>query len=352
MKKLISLIVCVTLFFVGFRIVLNGNYENGELRIYLPGEYISDEVIQQFEYEYSIEVTIDTFESNELMYTKLLTGTSYDIVIPSDYMIERLIKEKMVQKLDKSKITIWDELYEGVLNCDFDPNNDYSIPYFWGNGGIVYDSTIVDSDEVESQGWNILTNTKYKGQIYMYDSIRDIFMIALKQLGYSMNTSDTNELNEAYDWLCNIAKTMDPAYAADECIDGLAYGEKALGFMYSGDAAYILSENEDMRFYAPEIGTNYFTDAMCILNNAQNVENAYLFMNYITSYDAAYENSSYVGYASVNKDVLNDLTLEDADFDGNEAYIPRERNSLDEEFHNDEDTLKVISDLWIRVKNN
>jgi len=351
MKKIISLLVATFLFLFAFRMYLNGNYENGELRIYLPGEYISDEVIQQFEYEYSVEVIVDTFESNELMYTKLLTGTSYDIVIPSDYMIERLIKEKMIQPLDKSKLTCMDMLYDGVKNMAFDPNNDYSIPYFWGNGGIVYDSTIVSSEDVQRLGWDIFRDTTYKGQIYMYDSIRDIFMIALKQLGYSMNTSNPDELNEAYMWLCDVAKNMDPAFAADECIDGLAYGEKAMGFMYSGDAAYILSENENMRFYAPEMGTNYFVDAMCILNNAENIENAYKFMNYITDYDAAYENSSYVGYASVNAEVLNDLTLEDADFDGNEAYIPRDMTQKDESFVNDEDTLKIISDLWIRVKN-
>ena len=352
MKKLISLVLCLTIFFVGFRIILNGNYENGELRVYLPGEYISDDVVEQFKYEYGIDLVVDTFESNELMYTKLLTGTSYDIVIPSDYMIERLIKEGMVQKLDKSKLTCLDKLYDGVKNMAFDPNNDYSIPYFWGNGGIVYDCQIVDSQDVESLGWDIFRDTKYKGQIYMYDSIRDIFMVALKQLGYSMNTSDTDELNEAYEWLCEIARTMEPSYSTDECIDGLTYGEKALGFMYSGDAAYILSENENMHFFVPESGTNYFVDAMVILNNAKNVDNAYKFINYITDYDTAYENSSYVGYSSVNAEVLQDLSAPDADFDGNEAYIPRDMTDKDEVFVNDEATLKIISDLWIRVKNN
>ena len=351
MKKLISLLLAVFIGLFAFRLALNGNYENGEVRIYLPGEYISDDVIEQFEYEYGVEVIIDTFESNELMYTKLLTGTSYDIVIPSDYMIERLIKEKMIQKLDKSKLTCMDLLYDGVKNMAFDPNNDYSIPYFWGNGGIVYDSTIVDEEDVISEGWEVLKNPKYKGQIYMYDSIRDIFMVAFKSLGYSMNTSDEKQINKAYEWLCDIARTMEPAYAADECIDGLAYGEKAMGFMYSGDAAYILSENEDMCFYAPDEGTNYFVDAMVILNNAQNVDNAYKFINFITDYDAAYDNSAYIGYASVNKDVLNDLTIDGADFEGNDAYIPREMTNKDEVFHNDEDTLKIISDLWIKVKN-
>ena len=124
-----------------------------------------------------------------------------------------------------------------------------------------------------------------------------------------------------------------------------------MGFMYSGDAAYILSENENMRYYAPDEGTNYFVDAMVIQKGAKNVENAYKFMNYITDYDAAFENSLYVGYASVNKEVLHDLTLPDGDFDGNEAYIPRDRNSHDEVFHNNEKQLATISELWVKVKN-
>lgn len=328
------------------------NYEEGKLSIFMPGEYISDEVVETFEEEYGIKVDITLFDTNEAMYTKLMANTSsYDIIIPSDYMIERLIEEDMLQKLDKSKLTCLDNLYDGVKNMDYDPDNDYSVPYFWGNGGIVYDSTIVSEDDVKSLGWAVLKDTKYKGQIYMYDSIRDIFMVALKNLGYSMNTNDEEEINEAYDWLVEVAETMEPAYATDECIDGLAYGEKAMGFMYSGDAAYIISQNDKMRYYAPIEGTNYFVDAMVIQKGAKNVDNAYKFINYITDYDAAFENSLYVGYASVNKDVLNDLTKPDGEFYGNEAYIPRDRNENDEVFHNNEKQLEIISELWVKVKN-
>lgn len=349
MKKVFN-ILSLLLLLISVSACFSNNYENGELQIFMPGEYISSEVVDQFEYEYRIKTNITVFESNESMYTKLLVGGSFDIVIPSDYMIERLIKEKMVQKLDKSKITCFDYLYDGVLNMDFDPNNDYSIPYFWGNAGIVYDETLIDQNDVESQGWNVLKNQKYKGMIYMYDSIRDMFMIAEKSLGYSMNSDNPDELEKSFDWLKSISSTMEPAFAADECIDGLAYGEKAMGFMYSGDAAYILSENENMRFYAPNEGTNYFVDSMLILNSAKNIENAYKFINYITDYDAAYENSSYVGYASVNKEVLHDITLPGADFEGNEAYIPRAKTDKDEVFHNEEEALAIESEYWTKVK--
>ena len=164
MKKLLS-VLAVLLLLVGCS---NGNgggssgKEGGELYIFLPGEYISNDVINAFEDETGIKVYITTFDSNEMMYTQLLGGTVYDIIIPSDYMIERLISEEMVQPLDKSKLQNMDKIYGQVLNMDFDPNNDYSVPYFWGNVGICYDETLVDKADVESQGWNVLRNTKYK----------------------------------------------------------------------------------------------------------------------------------------------------------------------------------------------
>ena len=350
MKKLLSLLLSVFLL-SSLTGCLSNNYENGELYIFLPGEYLSDEVVEQFEYEYGVKVSVTTFESNESMYTKLLGGTVYDILIPSDYMIERLIKEKMIQKLDKSLIPNMSVLDEQVLGMDFDPENDYSVPYFWGNAGICYDTTQIDAEDVESEGWEVMRNTKYKGMIYMYDSIRDAFMMAEKALGYSMNTEDENELNEAYEWLVQISKTMDPAFVTDEIIDGLSYGEKAMGFVYSGDAALIISENEDMAFWAPEEGTNYFVDAMVIHKDAKNVENAHKFINYIIDYDAAFENAIFVGYTSSNAEVLKDITMEGGDYEDNDAYIPREMNENDEVFHSNPEVLKIISELWLKVKN-
>ncbi|MBP5279314.1 MAG: extracellular solute-binding protein, partial [Erysipelotrichaceae bacterium] len=155
----------------------------------------------------------------------------------------------------------------------------------------------------------------------------------------------------SYEWLLDIARNMDPAYVTDEAIDGLANGEKAMGMMYSGDAAYIYAENEDIAFWAPSEGTNYFVDAMVIHKDAKNVENAYKFMNYIIDYDAQMENSVFVGYSSVNEQALKDLASAGGDFEGNDAYIPRDKNANDEVFHNNEDVLKTISELWVKVKN-
>jgi spermidine/putrescine-binding protein len=351
MKKLLSILLVLLVLVGAAGCSKSTNEDNGELYVFLPGEYISDEIINGFEKEYGIKIYITTFDSNESMYTKLLGGTVYDIIIPSDYMIERLINEKMIQPLDKSKLNNMDQLYDQVLNMDFDPNNDYSIPYFWGNVGICYDQTLIDPADVESEGWNVLRNTKYKGMIYMYDSIRDAFMMAEKALGYSMNTDVPEEIQASYEWLIDIAQNMDPAYVTDEAIDGLANGEKAMGMMYSGDAALIATENENMAFWAPSEGTNYFVDAMVIHKDAKNVENAYKFMDYVTDYDQAYENSSFVGYSSANADVLKDLASEGNDYEGIDAYIPRDRTANDEVFHNNEEVLKTISELWVKVKN-
>ena len=186
----------------------------------------------------------------------------------------------------------------------------------------------------------------------MYDSERDSFMMALKALGYSMNTTDEAELEAAYKWLEEINDTMDPAYVTDEAIDGLitASDGKYMGMMYSGDAAYILSENENMRFFAPEEGTNMWTDAMVLHSKSTCDDLAYKFMDYMYDYDNAYANSSYVGYASPVADVLNNLRSGDGDFADNEAYLPRTGNPKDEVFHNNDDVRKIISEYWTRVK--
>ena len=334
MKKLLSIVLVLLLLCGCSGGGNNGGSKNGgELFIFMPGEYISDDVINSFEKETGIKVSITTFDSNESMYTKLLGGTVYDIIIPSDYMIERLIAEEMVQPLDKSKLQNLGLLYDQVLNMV----------------GICYDRTLIDEEDVKSQGWDVLRNTKYKGMIYMYDSIRDAFMMAEKALGYSMNTDKEEELNAAYEWLLDIAVNMDPAYVTDEAIDGLATGEKAMGMMYSGDAALIALDNENIAFWAPTEGTNYFVDAMVIHKDAKNVENAYKFIDFITDYDAAYENSVFVGYSSANAEALKAIAEED--YAGIDAYIPRDKTAKDEVFHNNEEVLKTISELWVKVKN-
>lgn len=325
-------------------------FEGQTLHLYNWGEYTGENIIRNFEEETGATVVMENFDSNEQMYIKVVNGESYDILVPSDYMIQRLIQEDLLQKLDHSKLDCMDLLTEDVKGLPYDPKNEYSVPYFWGTAGIVYDKTKVDIKDLEEQGYNIFLNEKYKGDIYLYDSERDSFMMALKALGYSMNTENEKEINEAYEWLVKCVQTMDPEIVTDEIIDNMAQGRKALGLIYSGDATYVISENENMGYYLPETGTNLWSDAMVIPKNAKNPELAHAYINYATNYEGAYDNSSYVGYTSSNQEVMDTLSGEGGDYEGIDSYIPRSGNKMDEVFVYNEKTKQIISNLWSRVK--
>ena len=325
-------------------------FEGQTLHLYNWGEYTGENIIRNFEEETGATVVMENFDSNEQMYIKVVNGESYDILVPSDYMIQRLIQEDLLQKLDHSKLDCMDLLTEDVKGLPYDPKNEYSVPYFWGTAGIVYDKTKVDIKDLEEQGYNIFLNEKYKGDIYLYDSERDSFMMALKALGYSMNTENEKEINEAYEWLVKCVQTMDPEIVTDEIIDNMAQGRKALGLIYSGDATYVISENENMGYYLPETGTNFWSDAMVIPKNAKNPELAHAYINYATNYEGAYDNSSYVGYTSSNQEVMDTLSGEGGDYEGIDSYIPRSGNKMDEVFVYNEKTKQIISNLWSRVK--
>ncbi len=325
-------------------------FEGQTLHIYNWGEYTGENIIPDFEEETGAKVVMENFDSNEQMYIKVANGEPYDILVPSDYMIQRLIEEGYLQKLDKSKLNCMEKLSDAVKGLPYDPDNDYSVPYFWGTVGIVYDKTKVDIEDLEREGFNIFLDEKYKGDVYLYDSERDSFMMALKALGYSMNTEDEAELQEAYEWLVRCVETMDTEIVTDEIIDNMAQGRKALGLIYSGDATYVMAENENMGYYMPESGTNLWSDAMVIPKNAQNPDLAHAFINFASDYNGAYDNSSYVGYTSANEEVMEVLSGEGGDYEGINAYIPRTDNENDEVFVYNEDTKKIISDLWSRVK--
>lgn len=326
-------------------------YAGQTLHVYNWGEYTGENIISGFEELTGAKVVMDNFDSNEQMYIKVANGDAYDVLVPSDYMIQRMMQEDMLQKLaPETRKECLSELADAIKGLPYDPKNEYSIPYFWGTVGIVYDKTKVSEEDLENEGWNIFLDQKYKGDIYLYDSERDSFMMALKALGYSMNTTSEDELNEAFNWLVQCVQTMDPEIVTDEIIDNMAQARKALGLIYSGDAAYVMSENENMGFYMPTSGTNLWSDAMVIPKNAKNPKLANEFIRYITSYDAAMDNSSYVGYTSPNKEVMEELGGKGGDYDGINAYTPRSGYDKDEVFQYDETTRKIIADLWSRVK--
>lgn len=354
MKKVIAILLICVFTLTGCS---NGSnqaaidkYGSDVLKVFNVGEYIGENVIKNFEKQFGVKVIYDTYDSNEAMYTKIQTGESYDILVPSDYMIERLILEKKLTKLDKRLIPNMSNLYKGVKNLSFDANNDYSVPYLWGSVGLVYNHNNVPKKLVEKEGYNILKNTEYKGKIYMYDSERDSFMVAFKALGYSMNTEKESEIQDAYNWLGELDNTMDPAYVTDEVIDGMANGLKDIAVVYSGDATYVLSQNPDMSYCMPHQGTNLWCDSMVIPTNAPNPKLAHEFINYILTYEASMDNSKTIGYASSNKDVFDDLSKDDGLYANNEAYVPRVGYEKDEVFKHNEILIRRLSDLWIKVK--
>jgi len=335
-------------------VIIDSQKEYGcnTINVYNAGEYIADETVPMFEELYTAHVNYVTFDSNEMLYTRLLGGSQYDVLVPSDYMIERLMKEELIQPLDKSVLTNLENIDEEVLNMTrvFDPDLVYTAPYFYGSVGLVYNNQVVDKAEIEEKGWDILHDPKYKGRIYAYDSQRDMFMIALKALGYSMNTDNPDEIQAAYDWLLEMNELVEPAYVTDEVIDGMANGEMDIAIMYSGDAAYVILENYDMSYIEPKQGTNVWVDGMVIPSNSACPALANQFINFMMDNEVAYGNSEYVGYTSPNTEVRDELAGEEGDFFENMAYLPRSGYDKDEVFRFNEKMTKQLNALYTKVK--
>ena len=327
-------------------------YGSDVLNVFNWGEYIGEDVIANFEEEYGVKVNYSLFESNEIMYTKLLSGNTYDVIVPSDYMIERLMEEELIQPLDYSYMTNLDDLNPEVLALrdEYDMDGVYSIPYFWGSVGLVYNKNVVSEEKLDELGWNILRDTEYSNKIFMYDSERDSFMVALKALGYSMNTENMDEINKAYDWLCELHDTMSPSYVTDEVTDAMINNEKDIAVVYSGDAAFIISQNDDMAYYVPKEGTNVWSDGFVIPANAKNPKLANEFINYMISYDSAMNSSIEVGYTSANKKVVETLSADGEVYSDNNAYIFDVSNTNNEVFKHNDTLKKVLSDMWVRIK--
>ena len=351
MKKLIVLCILLTLVGCSTSDPVE-KYGSDVLNVFNWGEYIGEDVIANFEEEYGVKVNYSLFESNEIMYTKLLSGNNYDVIVPSDYMIERLMEEELIQPLDYSYMTNLDDLNPEVLALrdEYDMDGVYSIPYFWGSVGLVYNKNVVSEEKLDELGWNILRDTEYSNKIFMYDSERDSFMVALKALGYSMNTENMDEINKAYDWLCELHDTMSPSYVTDEVTDAMINNEKDIAVVYSGDAAFIISQNDDMAYYVPKEGTNVWSDGFVIPSNAKNPKLANEFINYMISYDAAMDSSIEVGYTSANKKVVEALSADGEVYSDNDAYIFDVSNTNNEVFKHNDTLKKVLSDMWVRIK--
>lgn len=314
------------------------------INVYNWGDYIDKSVIKDFEKEYNIKVNYDTFATNEDLYVKIKQGgSSYDVIIPSDYMIERMIREDMLVKLDKNNIPNLQNVDEDFFNLDFDPSNEYSVPYMWGTVGIIYNKTMVD-DVVDS--WDILWNEKYKDQIIMLNSQRDTLAVALLKLGYSMNTRNLNELEEAKQELIK-QRPLVYAYQGDEVKDTMIGGEAALAVVWSGDAVAMIRDNPDLEYAIPKEGTNLWFDSMVIPNTAKNKEGAEAFINFLCRPDIAARNTDYIGYSTPIPEAIE--MLPDDIKNSKVAYPPHEEIENTEIFKDPMDIIKEYDRIWTEV---
>ena len=355
MKKLILTAFVVLMVLSGCGNTDKPSYEDmgmdcGTLKVFNWGEYVGEGVISNFEKKYGVSVIYDTFDSNESMYTKLLSGEAYDILVPSDYMIERLIEEDKLQPIDLTQVPNFEGVIEELKNPSYDEGNAYSVPYLWGSVGIIYNKTVITEAELEAEGWDILKNPIHKGRVFMYDSERDGFMVAFKALGYSMNTSNEAEIEAAAQWLRELDAAVDPVYVTDDVIDAMTSGVKDLAVTYSGEAVYVTSQNPDMGYYVPKSGSNIWVDGFVVMKDSSCPITAHTFMNYMLEEDNAIENTEYVGYTTTLQSVFDYEISEEGEFAGNEAYQPRLGYEFDETFKHNEVLKKQLSQLWVKIK--
>ena len=311
-QKLIPVAMAVLIVIGGFIYgQKDGTSKNGQVIVYNWGEYIDPEIIDLFEEETGIDVIYEEFETNEIMYPKIQSGAiAYDVVCPSDYMIQRMIENDLLAEINYDHIPNLKYIGDNYMKMSrqFDPENKYSVPYLWGTVGILYNKKMVD-EPVDS--WGILWDKKYEDSILMQDSVRDAFAVALKYLGYSLNSTDLDELEAAKNLLIE-QKPLVQAYVIDQVRDKMIGGEAALGVIYSGEALYCQPENPDLDYVIPKEGTNIWIDSWVIPKNAKNVENAEAFINFLCRPDIAKMNFDYITYSIPNtagRDLIEDESL-------------------------------------------
>jgi spermidine/putrescine transport system substrate-binding protein/spermidine/putrescine transport system permease protein len=349
MKKFVLLLLCIT--FAATLSACGPSASKGKLTVLNYGKYIDPDVLDAFEKKTGIKVEYEEYQNPEEMYTKYKAGSiDYDLICTSDYMIQKLIGENQVLKLDYSKIPNFKNIDSTYMDFSkaFDPNSQYTIPYFFGTVGILYDSKKVDESEVNS--WNVLWNEKYKKQIVMEDSVRDSFMVPLKKLGYSLNTTDQNQLNEALNLLIQ-QKTLVYSYLVDQAGDEMAAGNATLALVYSGEAAYAQSQNSDLKFVVPKEGSNMWIDSWFMPKTCKNTENANKFLDFLCQEDNAMKNFKFVDYATPNKAVFDALDKKEQD---DKTIFPTQDTLKNCEVLSslDQTTTNLYNDLWKKLKSN
>lgn len=350
-KALVSLVlaVCILISVLSFAGCTDNTGDTVTLNVYNWGEYIDQDVLDKFTEQTGIEVNYTTYASNEEMYAKIVSGAaSYDVVVPSEYMIAKMIDEGLLAEINMDNITNYSLIGDEYKGLSYDPEEKYSVPYTWGTVVIVYNTKYVDEEDVEDQSINLLWNEKYAGKILMFDNPRDAFALSLIKLGYSLNSTNPDEWQEAAEELRN-QKDILQAYVMDQIFDKMISEEAYIAPYYAGDAIVMMEENEDLAAYVPVEGANMFFDSMCILKTSEHKEEAEKFIDFMCSTEIAVMNAEEVWYAIPQLEAYE--LLEPEQKDDPMVYPPQEVLDRCEVFVNlPQDIMQLQSKLWISLK--
>ena len=346
-SKIIAIFLCIIM--TGALFTGCSKKEKQQINFFNYGENIDDETLKEFEEKHDIKVNMETFDDMEAMYQKIKSGAGkYDVVLVSDALMPRMIKEGLVQELNKDNIPNISQMDEQYLDLDIDPGNKYSVPYMFGTVGIVYNKDVV-KEEVDS--WDILWDEEYKDQVFMFDTYRDTIGAALKKLGYSLNSTDPDEIEEAKELLIEQRKTVNPIYGVDNGTTMIPAGETNINMIWSGEGLNLQEEYTNLVYVVPKEGANFWIDSLCITSNAQNVEGAEKFINFVSDKESALRIADEIGYTTPNKEARKEQP-EDVQNNPN-AYMPEEimnRCEIYKDF--DLKTKQMYDDAWTEIKVN
>ena len=345
MKKLLVLLISTLM--ISTLCIGCSKKTSEEINFFNYGENIDEETVKEFEEQYGIKVNIETFDDMENMYQKVKSsGVKYDVILVSDALMPRMIKQNLVQELNKNNIPNISQMDEEYLNLEIDPGNKYSVPYMFGTVGLIYNKDVV-KEEVDS--WDILWDEKYKNKIFMFDTYRDTIGVALKKLGYSLNSTDINQIEEAKQLLIEQRKTVDPIYGVDNGTTMIPAGESDVNMIWSGEGLNLQEENPNLVYIVPKEGANFWIDSLCIPSNAKNVEGAEKFINFVSDKKSALRIADEIGYTTPNKEAR--LEQPESVRNNPNAYMPKEimdRCEIYVDFS--KDIKKIYDNAWLDIK--
>ena len=345
MKKLLALLIrilIISTLFVGC-----SKKTSEEINFFNYGENIDEETVKEFEKQYGIKVNIETFDDMENMYQKVKNeGVKYDVILVSDALMPRMIKENLIQELNKDNIPNISQMDEEYLNLEIDPGNKYSVPYMFGTVGLIYNKDVV-KENVDS--WDILWDEKYKDKVFMFDTYRDTIGVALKKLGYSLNSTDPKQIEEAKELLIQQRKTVDPIYGVDNGTTMIPSGESDINMIWSGEGLNLQEENPNLVYVVPKEGANFWIDSLCIPSNAKNVEGAEKFINFVSDKESALRIADEIGYTTPNKEAR--LEQPESVRNNPNAYMPKEIMDRCEIYVDFPKNIKrIYDDAWLDIK--